>query len=94
VIAKRLILTGHPYKIHKKLVTIRYMFFNREDVLWFAALPLFTKRGRQGFIREPLGTHGYFKANFDGKVTSLDAVGVALYKRVWPRRARVWEARG
>jgi pre-rRNA-processing protein TSR1 len=92
VVAKRIILTGHPYKIHKKLVTIRYMFFNREDVLWFAALPLFTKRGRQGFIREPLGTHGYFKANFDGKVTSLDGVGVALYKRVWPRPARVWEA--
>lgn len=91
VIAKRLILTGHPYKIHKKLVTIRYMFFNREDVLWFAALPLFTRRGRQGFMREPLGTHGYFKANFDGKINPLDAVGVSLYKRVWPRRARVWE---
>ncbi|KAJ9614644.1 ribosome biogenesis protein tsr1 [Cladophialophora chaetospira] len=91
VIAKRIILTGHPYKIHKKLVTIRYMFFNREDVLWFAALPLFTRRGRQGFVKEPLGTHGYFKATFDGKVNPLDAVGVSLYKRVWPRPARVWE---
>ena len=91
VIAKRILLTGHPYKIHKKLVTIRYMFFNREDVLWFAALPLFTKRGRQGFVREPLGTHGYFKATFDGKINPLDAVAVAMYKRVWPRAARVWE---
>lgn len=44
VIAKRVVLTGAPYKIHKKLVTIRYMFFSREDVLWFAALPLWTKR--------------------------------------------------
>ncbi|KIW13960.1 hypothetical protein PV08_06741 [Exophiala spinifera] len=92
VVAKRLILTGHPFKIHKKLVTVRYMFFNREDVLWFAALPLWTKRGRQGFIKEPLGTHGYFKATFDGKINPLDAIGVSLYKRVWPRAARPLEA--
>lgn len=92
VIAKRLILTGHPFKIHKKLVTVRYMFFNREDVTWFAALPLWTKRGRQGFIKEPLGTHGYFKATFDGKINPMDAVGVSLYKRVWPRGARPIEA--
>lgn len=91
IIAKRMILTGHPYKIHKKLVTIRYMFFNREDVEWFKALPLWTKRGRQGFIKEPLGTHGYFKATFDGngKVNGMDAVGVSLYKRVWPREGRM-----
>lgn len=91
VVAKRVILTGHPFKIHKKLVTVRYMFFNREDVTWFAALPLWTKRGRQGFIKEPLGTHGYFKATFDGKINPMDAIGVSLYKRVWPRPARVWE---
>ena len=91
VIAKRIILSGHPFKIHKKLVTVRYMFFNREDVRWFAALPLWTKRGRQGFIKEPLGTHGYFKATFDGKINPLDAVAVSLYKRVWPREARVVE---
>jgi len=90
IITKRIILTGHPYKIHKKLVTIRYMFFNREDVEWFKALPLWTKRGRQGFMREPLGTHGYFKATFDGagKVNGMDAIGVSLYKRVWPRMSR------
>ena len=90
VIAKRVILTGHPYKIHKKLVTVRYMFFNKEDVAWFSALPLWTKRGRQGFIKESLGTHGYFKATFDGKINPMDAVGVSLYKRVWPRPARAW----
>lgn len=88
IIAKRIILTGHPYKIHKKLVTVRYMFFNRGDVEWFKALPLWTKRGRQGFIKEPLGTHGYFKATFDAKITGMDAVGVSLYKRVWPRESR------
>ncbi|KAF2154067.1 DUF663-domain-containing protein [Myriangium duriaei CBS 260.36] len=87
VIAKRAILTGHPYKIHKRLVTIRYMFFNREDVEWFRALQLWTKRGRSGFMKEALGTHGYFKATFDGKINPLDAVGVSLYKRMWPRWA-------
>ncbi|KAI1007592.1 Ribosome biogenesis protein [Podosphaera aphanis] len=90
VIAKRIILTGHPYKIHKKLVTIRYMFFNREDVEWFKALQLWTKRGRSGYIKESLGTHGYFKATFDGKINPQDSVGVSLYKRMWPRNAKVW----
>lgn len=91
VIAKRVILTGHPYKINKKLVTIRYMFFNAEDVAWFKALQLWTKRGRSGFIKESLGTHGYFKATFDGRINPMDAVGVSLYKRVWPRNARALE---
>ncbi|ESZ98487.1 putative Ribosome biogenesis protein tsr1 like protein [Sclerotinia borealis F-4128] len=91
IIAKRIILTGHPYKIHKRLVTIRYMFFNREDVEWFKALQLWTKRGRSGFIKESLGTHGYFKATFDGKINPQDAVGVSLYKRMWPRNARAWD---
>lgn len=92
VIAKRIILTGHPYKIHKKLVTIRYMFFNKEDVNWFKALPLWTKRGRSGFIKESLGTHGYFKATFDGRINPQDAVGISLYKRVFPRNATAWRA--
>lgn len=90
VIAKRVILTGHPYKIHKKLVTIRYMFFNREDVEWFKALQLWTRRGRSGYIKESLGTHGYFKATFDAKINPQDSVGVSLYKRMWPRNARPW----
>lgn len=87
VIAKRVILTGHPYHIHKRIVTIRYMFFNREDVEWFKALPLWTKRGRSGHVKEPLGTHGYFKATFDAHINPQDTVGVSLYKRVWPRNA-------
>lgn len=87
VIAKRVILTGHPYHIHKRIVTIRYMFFNREDVEWFKALPLWTKRGRSGHVKEPLGTHGYFKATFDAHINPQDTIGVSLYKRVWPRNA-------
>jgi pre-rRNA-processing protein TSR1 len=90
VIAKRVILTGHPYKIHKKLVTVRYMFFNKEDVDWFKALQLWTKRGRSGFIKESLGTHGYFKATFDAKINPQDSIGVSLYKRVFPRSSKPW----
>lgn len=90
VIAKRVILTGHPFKIHKKLVTVRYMFFNKGDVDWFKALQLWTKRGRSGYIKESLGTHGYFKATFDGRINPQDSVGVSLYKRVFPRNARAW----
>ncbi len=91
VVAKRAILTGHPYHIHKKIVTIRYMFFNREDVEWFKALPLWTRRGRSGYFKEALGTHGYFKATFDGRINPQDSIGVSLYKRVWPRNAQPLE---
>lgn len=89
IIAKRIVLTGEPFKINRRLVTVRYMFFSAEDVAWFKALPLWTNRGRQGTIKESLGTHGYFKAMFDSKVGMQDAVGVSLYKRVWPRSARL-----
>lgn len=93
VVAKRVILTGHPYHIHKKIVTVRYMFFSREDVEWFKALPMWTRRGRSGYIKEPLGTHGYFKATFDGRINPQDAVGVSLYKRVWPRASSPLQGR-
>lgn len=68
------------------------MFFNREDVEWFKALQLWTKRGRSGYIKESLGTHGYFKATFDAKINPQDSVGVSLYKRVFPRNSRPWSA--
>ncbi|KKK23955.1 hypothetical protein ARAM_003432 [Aspergillus rambellii] len=91
VVAKRAIITGHPYKIHKKVVTVRYMFFNAEDVHWFKALQLWTRRGRSGYIKESLGTHGYFKCTFDAKLNPQDSVGISLYKRVFPRKSRALE---
>lgn len=87
IIAKRVVLTGHPYKIHKRLVTVRFMFFNKEDVNYFRPVQLYTKRGRSGYIKESLGTHGWFKATFDGGIGAMDAVAMSLYKRVWPREA-------
>ncbi len=66
------------------------MFFNAADVDWFRALRLWTRRGRSGFVKESLGTHGYFKAGFDGKISPMDVVAVSLYKRVWPRAAVAW----
>ncbi|PVH14626.1 uncharacterized protein CXQ87_002773 [Candidozyma duobushaemuli] len=92
VMAERVVLTGHPVKIHRRLVTVRYMFFNSEDINWFKAVPLFTKSGRTGFIKESLGTHGYFKSTFDGRLSAQDVVAMALYKRVWPTLSHSWNA--
>ncbi|CCE88562.1 Piso0_001330 [Millerozyma farinosa CBS 7064] len=90
IIAERVTLTGYPVKIHKKVVTVRYMFFNPDDINWFKAVPLFTKSGRTGFIKESLGTHGYFKAIFDGKITSQDTVAMSMYKRSWPETSQLY----
>ncbi|KAG0143684.1 hypothetical protein CROQUDRAFT_65959 [Cronartium quercuum f. sp. fusiforme G11] len=90
IICKRIILSGHPYKVHKKTATIRYMFFNRDDIEYFKPIELRTKKGRLGHIKEALGTHGYFKASFDGPIDQMDTICMALYKRCFPKWATAW----
>ncbi len=87
VIAKRIILTGDPFKVkatHKGVVC-RFMFFNAEDVNYFKCIKLFTKLGLRGRIKESLGTHGYMKCIFNQPLLHHDTVCMALYKREFPQ---------
>uniref|UniRef100_A0A383VWG4 Bms1-type G domain-containing protein n=1 Tax=Tetradesmus obliquus TaxID=3088 RepID=A0A383VWG4_TETOB len=85
LVVKKIVLSGYPVRVHKTRGVVRLMFFNPDDIRWFKPVELWTKSGRRGRITEPLGTHGAFKARFDGPVQQRDAVCMSLYKRVFPK---------
>ncbi|UYV69793.1 TSR1, partial [Cordylochernes scorpioides] len=85
IIIKRAVLTGYSYSINKRSVVVRFMFFNREDILAFKSIKLHTRKGCQGEIREPVGTHGMMKCKFERKIASDDVIYMNLYKRVFPK---------
>ncbi|EGT47609.1 hypothetical protein CAEBREN_23625 [Caenorhabditis brenneri] len=84
IVLKRTVLSGHPYKINRRAVVVRYMFFNREDIEWFKPVELYTPSGRRGHIKEAVGTHGHMKCRFDQQLNAQDSVMLNLYKRVFP----------
>ena len=84
VILKRIILTGYPLRVHKKKAVIRYMFFNPKDVKYFKPVELFTKFGMRGHIKQPLGTHGLMKCQFNDFIKQNDTICLPLYKRQYP----------
>jgi pre-rRNA-processing protein TSR1 len=85
VILKRIILTGHPIKAKKKKATVKFMFFNTEDIRYFMKNEVYTKKGLKGKIQEPVGTHGLMKAVFNSPVKQSDTICMNLYKRVFPK---------
>ncbi|KAF8410320.1 hypothetical protein HHK36_002847 [Tetracentron sinense] len=85
IILKKIILTGYPQRVSKLKAIVRYMFHNPEDVRWFKPVEVWTKCGRRGRVKEPVGTHGAMKCIFNGVVQQHDTVCMTLYKRAYPK---------
>lgn len=89
IIVKRIVLTGYPTRVHKRHATVKYMFYNPEDVKWFKPATLFTKHGLQGNIIQSVGEHGTMKTLFNAPIKQHDTVCLHLYKRIFPKYAPV-----
>ncbi|PSR99521.1 Pre-rRNA-processing protein [Actinidia chinensis var. chinensis] len=87
---KKIILTGYPLRVSKLKSTVRYMFHSPDDVKWFKPVEVWTKCGRRGRIKEPLGTHGAMKCVLNGVLQQHDTVCMSLYKRTYPKWPQHW----
>jgi pre-rRNA-processing protein TSR1 len=87
IVIKRIILTGFPVRVHKRHATVKYMFYDPEDVKWFKPAGLHTKHGLQGNIVQSVGEHGTMKCLFNAPIKQHDTVCLPLYKRIFPKYA-------
>ncbi|CAM8972252.1 unnamed protein product [Rhodiola kirilowii] len=85
IVLKRIILTGYPQRVSKLKCSVRYMFHNPADVRYFQKVELWTKAGRRGRIKEPVGTHGAMKCILNGTLQQSDTVCMSLFKRAYPK---------
>ncbi|KAL2895554.1 Pre-rRNA-processing protein TSR1-like protein, partial [Bienertia sinuspersici] len=85
ILLKKIILTGYPQRVSKVKATVRYMFHHPEDIRWFKPVEVWTKYGRRGRIKEPVGTHGAMKCLFNGVLQQNDTVCMSLFKRAYPK---------
>ncbi|KAI7733822.1 hypothetical protein M8C21_011693 [Ambrosia artemisiifolia] len=90
IILKKIILTGYPQRVSKSKAAVRYMFHNPEDVRWFKPVEVWTKLGRRGRIKEPVGTHGAMKCILNGVLQQNDTVCMSLFKRAYPKWPQHW----
>jgi pre-rRNA-processing protein TSR1 len=85
IVVKRIVLTGYPVRVHKRHATVKYMFYDPEDVKWFKPAGLHTKHGLQGNIVQSVGEHGTMKCLFNAPIKQHDTVCLPLYKRIFPK---------
>ena len=92
IVVKRIVLTGYPVRVHKRHATVKYMFYNPDDVIWFKPAGLVTKHGLNGNIIESVGEHGTMKCLFNAPIKQHDTVCLPLYKRIFPKFANTLPA--
>lgn len=85
IVVKRIVLTGYPVRVHKRFATVKYMFYDPEDVKWFKPAGIITKHGLNGKIEASVGEHGTMKCLFNAPIKQHDTVCLPLYKRVYPK---------